>query len=62
MTSAKAGFQTTSRIRLPDLGRRGEGWVVLQLVLFVAIVAAAFRGTALERLRLGWSGRSPERR
>ena len=29
---------------LPDLGRRGEGWVVLQVVLLVAIVAAGQAG------------------
>jgi protein-S-isoprenylcysteine O-methyltransferase Ste14 len=28
--------------RVPALGRRGEGWVVLQLVLFAAIVACGF--------------------
>lgn len=28
--------------RLPDLGPRGEGWVVLQGILFVAIAASAF--------------------
>jgi protein-S-isoprenylcysteine O-methyltransferase Ste14 len=27
-------------LRLPDLGPRGEGWFVLQLVLFAAIAAA----------------------
>jgi len=30
--------------RLPDLGRRGEGWVVLQVVLLVAVVAAGMLG------------------
>ena len=33
-------------MNLPDLGRRGEGWVVLQLVLLVAIVGAGFLGPA----------------
>jgi protein-S-isoprenylcysteine O-methyltransferase Ste14 len=28
--------------RLPDLGPRGEGWVALQGILFVAIAASAF--------------------
>ena len=28
--------------RLPDLGPRGEGWVILQGFLFVAIAASAF--------------------
>ena len=31
-------------MKLPDLGRRGEGWVVLQVVLLVAIVGAGFLG------------------
>ena len=30
---------------LPQLGRRGEGWVALQLVLLVAIAAAGSRGS-----------------
>ena len=30
--------------RLPSLGRRGEGWVVLQVVLLVAIVYVGHRG------------------
>jgi protein-S-isoprenylcysteine O-methyltransferase Ste14 len=30
---------------LPQLGRRGEGWVALQLVLLAAIVAAGSRGS-----------------
>ena len=33
--------------RLPQLGRRGEGWVVLQLVLLAAIVSAGI-------LAAGW--------
>jgi protein-S-isoprenylcysteine O-methyltransferase Ste14 len=32
--------------RLPQLGRRGEGWVALQVVLIVAIVATGVLGTA----------------
>ena len=35
--------------RLPDLGRRGEGWFLLQLLLFAAIAAAGAAGPA-------WSG------
>src|SRR4051812_10983463 len=31
---------------VPALGRRGEGWVVLQLVLFVLIAVAAWRSVA----------------
>ena len=30
--------------RLPQLGRRGEGWVALQVVLVAAIVAAGTKG------------------
>jgi protein-S-isoprenylcysteine O-methyltransferase Ste14 len=30
--------------RLPDLGRRGEGWFVVQLLLMAAVVATAFTG------------------
>jgi protein-S-isoprenylcysteine O-methyltransferase Ste14 len=32
--------------RLPDLGRRGEGWFLLQLVLFGAIAASGAAGPA----------------
>jgi protein-S-isoprenylcysteine O-methyltransferase Ste14 len=35
--------------RLPELGPRGEGWVVAQVVLLVAIALSALFG-------LGWSG------
>src|SRR6266567_2839984 len=31
-----------SRSRLPELGSRGEGWVVLQLLLFAAIAGCGF--------------------
>jgi protein-S-isoprenylcysteine O-methyltransferase Ste14 len=34
----------TPRIRVPDLGRRGEGWVALQAVLFVAVIATGSAG------------------
>ena len=34
----------TPRIRVPDLGRRGEGWVALQAVLFVAVIASGSAG------------------
>jgi protein-S-isoprenylcysteine O-methyltransferase Ste14 len=34
----------TPRIHVPDLGPRGEGWVALQAVLFVAVIAAGFTG------------------
>ena len=30
--------------RVPELGRRGEGWVVLQFVLFGATAACGFTG------------------
>jgi protein-S-isoprenylcysteine O-methyltransferase Ste14 len=33
-------------LSLPDLGRRGEGWFLLQLVLFAAIAAAGLAGPA----------------
>ena len=33
-----------SERRLPELGTRGEGWVVLQSLLFAAIVACGFLG------------------
>jgi protein-S-isoprenylcysteine O-methyltransferase Ste14 len=36
-------------VNLPELGRRGEGWVALQVVLFIAIIGAGFVGPA-------WSG------
>jgi protein-S-isoprenylcysteine O-methyltransferase Ste14 len=37
---------------LPDLGRRGEGWFLLQLVIFAAIAAAGLAGPAWS----GWPG------
>lgn len=37
--------------QLPDLGRRGEGWFLLQLVLFGAIAASGVDGPA-------WGGRA----
>jgi protein-S-isoprenylcysteine O-methyltransferase Ste14 len=36
-------------LRLPDLGRRGEGWVLVQILLFLAIALAGALGPA-------WSG------
>ncbi len=44
MISTKGRTGAISRVHLPDLGRRGEGWVVLQGVLFVAIIGAGFIG------------------
>jgi protein-S-isoprenylcysteine O-methyltransferase Ste14 len=44
MISMKGRSLATDRVHLPDLGRRGEGWVVLQGVLFVAIVGAGSVG------------------
>ncbi len=41
--------QRATRIRVPDLGRRGEGWVALQAVLLLAVIATAFAGPL-------WSG------
>jgi protein-S-isoprenylcysteine O-methyltransferase Ste14 len=34
---------TTGRTRIPDLGPHGEGWVVAQVVLFVAIAGFGVR-------------------
>jgi protein-S-isoprenylcysteine O-methyltransferase Ste14 len=34
--------------RLPSLGPRGEGWVVIQVVLFVLVVVAGTAGPAVE--------------
>jgi protein-S-isoprenylcysteine O-methyltransferase Ste14 len=34
----------TPRISIPDLGPRGEGWVALQAVLFIAVIAAGMAG------------------
>jgi protein-S-isoprenylcysteine O-methyltransferase Ste14 len=34
----------TSGLRLPDLGQRGGGWVVLQLVLLAGIATTGFLG------------------
>ena len=42
---------------LPQLGRRGEGWVALQLVLLAAIAAAGMPRLALAlapRSACGW--------
>ena len=49
MISTKGRSLTTNRVHLPDLGRRGEGWVVLQVVLFIAVIGAGFTGPL-------WSG------
>jgi len=38
-----------SSLRLPDLGRRGEGWFLLQLLIFAAIALSGAAGPA-------WSG------
>ena len=44
MISTTRRSLTIDRVHLPDLGRRGEGWVVLQVVLLVAILGAGFLG------------------
>lgn len=44
MSSTRGRSLPTSRVHLPDLGQRGEGWVVLQIVLLVAIGGAGFVG------------------
>jgi protein-S-isoprenylcysteine O-methyltransferase Ste14 len=54
MTTVGTRGSTSSRSwseRLPQLGRRGEGWVALQVVLLVAIIAAGVLGA-------GWPGGS----
>lgn len=40
--------------RLPQLGRRGEGWVALQLVFIAAIVSAGIAGPAWPAAWRGW--------
>jgi protein-S-isoprenylcysteine O-methyltransferase Ste14 len=47
-----AATDRTPRIRVPDLGRRGEGWVALQAILFVAVAATGFVGPS-------WAGLAP---
>jgi protein-S-isoprenylcysteine O-methyltransferase Ste14 len=49
MISTKGRSLTTIGAHLPDLGQRGEGWVVLQLLLFVGVIGAGFVGPL-------WSG------
>jgi len=44
MISTKGRSLITNRVHLPDLGQRGEGWVVLQFLLFVAIIGAGLLG------------------
>ena len=44
--STKESVSPLDHVHLPDLGRRGEGWVVLQVLLFVAIIASGFAGPA----------------
>ena len=44
MDSTKERPLPANRVHLPDLGRRGGGWVVLQIVLLVAIGGAGFVG------------------
>ncbi len=42
--------------RLPALGPRGEGWVALQVVLFLAVVAAGFTGPNVDGMLRGVIG------
>ena len=49
MMSAKERSLTINRVHIPDLGRRGEGWVALQVILLIAVVGAGFAGPI-------WSG------
>lgn len=38
------GRSFTTGVHLPDLGRRGEGWVAAQVVLFVIVIGSGFAG------------------
>ena len=40
----------TDRPRLPSLGPRGEGWVVIQIALFAGIMAAGLVGAGIRSL------------
>ena len=44
--SSGNGSPPTPASRLPDLGPRGEGWVAIQLVLFVLLAVAGTLGPA----------------
>jgi protein-S-isoprenylcysteine O-methyltransferase Ste14 len=44
MLSTGEKTAAASSSRLPSLGPRGEGWVVLQVVLLIAILGAGFLG------------------
>ena len=46
MISTKGRSLITNRVHLPDLGQRGEGWVLLQFALGSAVIAAGFAGPA----------------
>ena len=52
MTSTTRGATSARGLHVPDLGPRGEGWVVLQGVLFVLIIGAGL---------LGWPCSGPTR-
>ncbi len=58
MTTASSRREvTTSRTwseRLPQLGRRGEGWVALQVVLLAAIIAVGVLGAGWPGAGSGW--------
>jgi protein-S-isoprenylcysteine O-methyltransferase Ste14 len=45
-TSTRRAPETTSASRLPELGRRGGGWVVMQVAFLAAAVAAGVLGAA----------------
>ena len=49
MISTKDRPLDASRVHLPDLGRRGEGWVALQVALLIAVIGGGFTGPL-------WSG------
>jgi hypothetical protein len=46
------GSTPTKRTHLPELGPRGEGWVVLQGLLFMVVIGSGFLGSP-------WGGADP---
>ncbi len=53
MTVPTTTEMPAERTRIPDLGPRGEGWVVLQVLLFLIVIASGLDGPA-------WSGPTRE--
>ena len=52
MTPTTQGVTSARHLRVPDLGPRGEGWVVLQIALFVLVIGSGL---------LGWPWSGPTR-